>query len=183
MILSVEELKISVQTDLPHEELEAMLLALESEIRQYTNNNFQQTGIRFKANTDLIQTSWATFLKEGDTLQVSQSLVNNGLYTIKSINGQILNLNEPIYPEPDVVFTKVQYPADVKRGVIEIMRWKLKNENQNYNPEAEKDIQSETISRHSVTYAKDTTESDIDQELGVPKKYCAFLKNYEKARF
>ena len=183
MIISVEEFKNSVQTNKSDKELEAMLLALESAIRQYTNNNFQQVGVRFTADTDVIETSWASFLKEGDTLQVSQSLINNGLYTVKSINGRILTLNEQIYPEPCVLFTKVVYPLEIKRGVVEIMRWKLKNESQNYDPEAERDIQSETISRHSVTYAKDATESDIDLELGVPKKYCAFLRQYEKARF
>ena len=82
-----------------------------------------------------------------------------------------------------VLITKIEYPLDLQMGAIEIMRWQLKNENQNYNPDADKDVQSETISRHSVTYAQDVTESDIDPNFGVPKKYTAFLKRYMKARF
>ena len=48
---------------------------------------------------------------------------------------------------------------------------------------SKKDIQSETLSRHSVTYATDSTEADLDEEFGVPKKHTAFLKRYKKARF
>ena len=82
-----------------------------------------------------------------------------------------------------VMVTKVEYPLDVQRGVLDILRWQYKNANQNYNPDAEKEVQSESISRHSVTYARDTTESDIDSEFGVPRKYTSFLKRYMKARF
>lgn len=183
MILTVEELKRRVPTDIVDDVLEEKLQALESAIRKRTNNNFQNRGMRFVSDTNQIETALAQYLKIGDTLQVSQSTINNGLYTINSINGRILTLNEPIYEEQDVQFTKVDYPLPVREGVIEIMRWKLKNENQNYDANAEKDIQSETISRHSVTYAKDTTESDIDIEFGVPKKYTYFLQMYMKARF
>ena len=183
MIVTVEKLLRHVKTDRTFEELEDKLLALEFSIRKYTNNNFQKIGLRFVTNTDQIETPLAQYLKIGDTLQVSQSPINNGIYTIKSIVGEIIGLNEPIIPEPNALFTKVEYPADVQMGVIEIMRWKLKNEDQNYNPEAEKEVQSETISRHSVTYKHDASEETISPEFGVPVKYTAFLKRYMKARF
>ncbi len=183
MIITVDYLKQHVKTNKLNWELEAKLLALEFAIRKYTNNNFQKVGLRFVANTDQITTPLTQYLKIGDTLQVSQSPINNGLYTIKSITGEIIGLNEPIIPEPNALFTKVEYPVDVQMGVVEIMRWKLKNEEQNYNPEAEKEVQSETISRHSVTYKHDTSEEAINPEFGVPVKYTAFLKRYMKARF
>lgn len=183
MIITVEELRQRVPTDIADYVLEEKLQALESAIRKKTNNNFQNRGMRFISDTNPIETPLAQYLKIGETLQVSQSTINNGLYTIESINGRILTLNEPIYDEKDVQFTKVDYPRAIREGVIEIMRWKLKNEDQNYNANAEKDIQSETISRHSVTYASDATESDIDIEFGVPKKYTYFLRMYTKARF
>lgn len=183
MIITVEKLKQYITTDKTDEVLEAMLQALEVAIRKYTNNNFQNRGVRFTSSTNEIRTQFAQYLKIGDTLQVSESAINNGLYTIKTIVGDILGLNEPIYSEYEALFTKVEYPADIQMGVVGIMRWKLKNEDQNYNPEAEKNIQSESISRHSVTYAKDTTEEDIDAEFGVPRKYTLFLKMYKKARF
>lgn len=183
MIITVEKLRQYVETKKTNEELEERLRALEASIRKETNNNFQNRNVRFISSTNEISTPLVKYLKIGDTLQVSESLASNGLYTIKSITGEIISLNEPIFDETEVLFTKVEYPFDIQIGVIEIMRWKLKNESQNYDPEAEKDIQSETISRHSVTYAKDTTESDIDVEFGVPKKYTSFLKDYKKARF
>lgn len=183
MIITVDELKQYVKTDLSDEVLEAKLQALESAIRKRTNNNFLNAGMRFTSATNPIKTSLAQYLKNGDTLQVLKSTINNGLYTIKSINGQILTLNEPIFDEPEVLFAKVDYPKAVRMGVIEIMRWKIKNEDQNYNPDAAKEVQSETISRHSVTYSQDATESDIDIAFGVPRKYTYFLQMYMKARF
>ena len=183
MIVSIDKLRENITTDKADEELGDRLLALESSIRKTTNNNFINRKIRFASNTDEIKTAFAPYLKEGDTLQVFGSLLNDGLYTIKSINGEILTLNEQIFNEPNVLFIKVEYPADVQRGVINILRWQLKNEDKNFNPDAEKEVQSETISRHSVTYAKDNTEEDLDEEIGVPKKYTSFLKKYMKAQF
>ena len=75
------------------------------------------------------------------------------------------------------------YPADVKQAVIDIINWKLRNEDLNGLDTSKKAVQSETLSRHSVTYAQDTTEADIDTKLGVPKKYIGILKRYKKARF
>lgn len=76
-----------------------------------------------------------------------------------------------------------EYPADVKLGVVAMLKWKLKNEAANDGDKEQKDIQSETISRHSVTYVTDTTEIDLDEHFGVPKKHTAFLKPYKRARF
>lgn len=182
MLMSVDKLRNYIDTEKSNQELEDHLLALESDIRNHTHNNFQ-TNIRFVSNTKEIKTPIPEWLKIGDTLQVSNSLINNGLYTIKSITGEIIGLNEPIYSEPNALFIKIQYPADVVMGAIEILRWKFKNEDRNYNPNAEKEIQSETISRHSVTYAKDNTEEQIDARFGVPTKYTSFLRKYMKARF
>ena len=85
--------------------------------------------------------------------------------------------------EDDVLVTKVVYPADVKIGAAKILAWQLKNEAANSGDTSKKDIQSETLSRYSVTYATDATESDIDESFGVPKKLLSFLKLYKRARF
>lgn len=77
----------------------------------------------------------------------------------------------------------VEYPAAIKMAVVDIMRWKLRNEDQNSGDTEKMPVQSETISRHSVTYAKDSTESEIDPAFGVPKKYTSVFKYWEKARF
>lgn len=83
-------------------------------------------------------------------------------------------------------FTKngvVEYPADVKLAAVNILKWQLKNEAAAAGDTSKKDIQSETLSRYSVTYAADASESDIDAKFGVPKKLVAVLKLYKKARF
>ena len=83
-------------------------------------------------------------------------------------------------------FTKngvVEYPADVKLAAANILKWQLKNEAANSGDTSKKDIQSETLSRHSVTYAADATEADLSADFGVPKKLVACLKYYRKARF
>lgn len=125
MLMNVEELRQHVITDKDDQALEDILLALESSIKGYTNNNF----VRVLA-------------------------ANNG-----------------------------QYPMDIRLGCVDIIRWKLRNEAANSGDTSQKEVQSETISRHSVTYAADQSEKDIDVELGVPKKHTAFLNQYMKARF
>lgn len=83
-------------------------------------------------------------------------------------------------------FTKdgvVEYPADVKLAAVNILKWQMKNEAAAAGDTSKKDIQSETLSRYSVTYATDVSESDIEAKFGVPKKLVACLKLYKKARF
>lgn len=83
-------------------------------------------------------------------------------------------------------FTKngvVEYPMDVKLAAVNILKWQLRNEAAAAGDTSKKDIQSETLSRYSVTYAADASESDIDAKFGVPKKLIACLKLYKKARF
>lgn len=83
-------------------------------------------------------------------------------------------------------FTKngvVEYPADVKLAAANILKWQLKNEAAAAGDTSKKDIQSETLSRYSVTYAADASEADISADFGVPKKLVACLKFYKKARF
>lgn len=77
----------------------------------------------------------------------------------------------------------VSYPACVKQTVVDIVAWKLRNETMNGTDTDGKPVSSETISRHSVTYASDATESDIDSRTGYPKKYTAVLDLYKRARF
>ena len=83
-------------------------------------------------------------------------------------------------------FTKngvVEYPMDVKLGAVNILKWQLKHEAAAAGDTSKKDIQAETLSRYSVTYATDASESDMEAKFGVPKKLVAFLKLYKKARF
>lgn len=66
-----------------------------------------------------------------------------------------------------------EYPADVKLGVIELLKWDLQMREKT-------GVASETISRHSVSYqAYDGTNT----VLNYPASLMGFLKPYRKARF
>ena len=183
MLITVEELRQYITTDKTDKVLADMLEALELSIRESTNNNFQRIAYRQVATikNGVLEVAAVPF-RIGDTIQISNSPLNAGLYTIKEVKSKAFTVNEMLLDENNVLVTKIDYPADVRIGAIEIIRWKLSNENQNSTDTSKKIVMSETISRHSVTYAEDSTEKDIDTAFGVPKKYTDFLKHQRMAR-
>ena len=186
MLMTVEDLRKYIATEETDEMLAAKLKALELTIRKYTNNNFMVRGIRTAADAFNKTFTCKTVdnFKVGDTVQVSMSDLMDGLLcTIAKIEGNTITVNEDIYHEDDVLVTKVEYPEDVKMGAVNILKWQLSNDAAASGDKSAMPVQSETISRHSVTYAQDSTEADLDADFGVPKKHIAFLKAYHKARF
>lgn len=173
MIISATDLKKYIECNLTDEAIDFKLAAIESGIRSYTNNNFQNRNIRYIVNVSQNALELPTaYFKVGDTIQISQSKYNNGLYVIKSIKDAI-TLDGSLFDEEDVLVTKVEYPKDVVMGVINMFDWDLRNRNK-------VGIQSETISRHSVTYFNlDASNS----QLNYPTSLLGFLKPYMKARF
>jgi len=67
----------------------------------------------------------------------------------------------------------INYPADVKMGVVNLLKWELTSRDK-------ASVASETISRHSVTYRSDTETNYIN---GYPASLMGFLRPYMKARF
>ena len=174
MIISVEELRKFIDTTLEDSVLEAKLQALELLIRKHTNNNFQNRGIRFKCPIMQTKLYLATpFLKVGDTIQISESIYSDGIYEIKAVEEEFVVLNKPLFDEAEVLVTNVEYPMDVVMGAINMMKWDLENRDK-------VGIQSETISRHSVTYFN--MDGD-NSSMGYPKSLLGFLVPYKKARF
>lgn len=175
MIMSIEELKKYITTEEPDAVLEAKLQALELLIRKYTNNNFQKRAYRRTADIvgGLFVVDGLTPFTEGDTVQVSESDLNEGLYTVGEVTDSTFTVIEDTVDEDDVLVTKVVYPMDVKMGVVNMLKWDLENRDK-------VGISSETISRHSVTYADTTGENAV---MGYPKALIGFLKPYKKARF
>jgi hypothetical protein len=150
------------------------LKAVELSIRAYTNNNFQNRYVRFSAaslGNRLLGVS--DFLKVGDTVQISQSNVNDGLYTITEISDTFIRVDGDLYRYPDNLVTKVEYPADIKAGVIDLLKWEVKNRQK-------VGIKSETLSRHSVSYYDQDANNQV---MGYPVALLGFLKPYIKARF
>lgn len=159
------------ETDLA---LEARLRALESAIRAYTNNNFQKRAFRFSCPVINGKLYYSTnLLKEDDTVQISESALNDGLYVVHDSGSDTISLDTELYDEDYVLVTKIVYPHDVKMGVLNLLKW----ENTNRDKVG---IASESLSRHSVTYFAMDGENSL---LSYPKSLLGFLMPYMKARF
>lgn len=174
MIIALNIYKQLVPNDQQNDQvLEMKLQALELMVRKYTNNNFQNRNVRFECASNIqildIQTP---FLKVGDTVQISQSLYNDGLYVVNDTSNGI-TLDKPLFDEGKMLVTKIEYPSDVVMGVVELMKWEMNNR-------SKVGIASETISRHSVTYFNMDGDNSI---MGYPKSLMGFLRPYMKARF
>lgn len=175
MIVSVEQLRtyadFSAYTD---EELKDRLDALESLVRSYTNNNFQNRNIRVYCSSEnnvlKCDTKW---FKVGDTVQISNSKVNDGLYIVDSIYSDGLLLDGSIFDVARQTVTKIEYPKAVVNTVVNLLKWELQYGNK-------RGIQSESIGRHSVTYVAQTDDNSLG---GYPRSLFNALSQYQKARF
>lgn len=67
----------------------------------------------------------------------------------------------------------IAYPADVKMGVVNLLKWEQSNRDK-------VGVQSESISRHSVTYFN---MDEQNAAMSYPKSLLGFLDPYMKARF
>ncbi len=174
MIISVEDAKRYMTTKLDDTVLEEKLQALEQTVRSYTHNNFQMRSIRTSCQV-MAQKLYTTYpyFNVGDTVEISQSIFNDGVYTITEIDGEFITLDTKLLDENAVLVTKVFYPADVRMGVVNLLNWELENRDK-------VGVQSETISRHTVTYFNMDGDNSV---MGFPKVLLGFLKPYMKARF
>lgn len=179
MIISVEEAKEHITTTVKDSVLEAKLQAIESMVRKRTNNTFVVPNFRFRCQI-MAQKAYIRhenipgLLNVGDTVQISQSVYNDGIYVIKSIDEEgYIELDKLLIDESEILLSKVEYPMDVKMGVLNLLQWDLENR-------GKVGVASETISRHSVTYFNMDGDNSA---MGYPKSLMGFLKPYMKARF
>ena len=175
MILSVDELMILPEfANQDVNLLQKKLDALEILIRKYTNNNFQNRNIRFYADSEgKVLNGVSPFLKVGDTIQISESGVNDGLYVITAVNTDSIQVDKEMFTVVWNMVTKVEYPIDIQMGIINLMKWEVTNRNK-------VGIKSETLSRHSVTYYDQDASNQV---MGYPVTLLGFLEPYKKARF
>ena len=176
MIISVEKAKQLVNLDGWTDELiEMKLKAIEQTIRAYTNNNFQDRG--YRRDADIVG---STFIVEaltpfnvGDTVQISETELNKGLYTVATVDDATFTVAEDVVDESDVLVTRISYPADVIACAVNLMEWEKNNR-------GKVGVQSETLSRHSVTYFNMDGANSI---MGYPASLLGCLKQYRKVRF
>lgn len=174
MIISVEKAKtlITFPDSWTDEKIEMKLKAVEQTIRAYTNNNFQDRDYRRAADIvgGLFLVDALTPFDDGDTVQISDTKLNKGLFTVTAADEATFRVVEPIKDERDVLVTKVVYPADVVNCCVELMDWAV-------NFAGKVGIKSETLSRHSVTY-----EDSGSMFMGYPAAMLGCLKAYKKVR-
>lgn len=172
MIITIEQLKNQVKCGTtPDDVISTRLQAIESVIRAYTNNNFQQRAVRFSGRSEgsAVYGSPQHFAV-GDTVQISQSEYNDGLYQVTMVDTDFIELDEQLMTADFNLVTKVKYPADVVQCAVDMYQWKQ-------NRGEKVGIKSETISRHSVTY-----EDSATLYMGYPVGLLNGLKLYKKAR-
>lgn len=172
MIITVDDLRKQVNCGTDTDDLVTIKLdAIEAVIRAYTNNNFQQRSVRFIGRSeDSCVYGHPQYFTGGDTVQISGSGVNDGLYVVKVVNDDHLELDKPLLPVDMNLVTKINYPADVVQCAVDLYKWKL-------NMGAKVGIKSETISRHSVTY-----EDSATLFMGYPVGILNGLNLHRKAR-
>lgn len=176
MIISVAKAKTLIDfNDWTDEKIEMKLKAVEQTIRAYTNNNFQDRGRRVQARITggVIVSDALLPFDVGDTVQISESRYNSGLFTVVSVpDGLSFTVAEKTADEDGVLVTKIVYPADVIDCCINLLEWEKTNR-------AKVGIQSETLSRHSVTYFNQDAGNQV---MGYPGALLGCLKAYRKAR-
>ena len=171
MIITVEELKtVSELSSIPDEQLTVMCEGIEDFIRQYTNNNFTVKNVTF--NTPSMNGKLETvspIIKVGDTVLISNSKYNNGVYVLTANDG---TLDKEIFDDENNKITLVKYPPSIKLGVVKLLQYNAKMDDK-------VGISSESLSRHSVSYAQPSSDSIG----GYPSSLMSFLKPFMKARF
>lgn len=175
MVVNIEKLLSMPEfKGMDKDALSAKLKAVENLVRSYTNNNFQNRTMRIEAPVmnGMIQ-GRCPYFRVGDTVQISQSKVNDGLYEIVEITDTAIKVDGEIYDFPTNIVTKVIYPPDVQKGVVDLMIWEKDNRKK-------VGIKSEELSRHSVTYFDQDSNNQV---MGYPVSLLGFLKPYVKPRF
>jgi hypothetical protein len=174
MIISLENAKTLVDfkswTD---ERVSMKLKAIEETVRKYTNNNFQNRNIRGICSVDEQSMIYGIVpgLRAGDTIQISESKYNAGLYVVDAVSDTQIFVDRELTPEDgNFLVTKIEYPENVVECVINLLEWSITHG-------AKVGIKSETLSRHSVTYEDSGTLYD-----GYPIGILNGLKLYKKAR-
>jgi hypothetical protein len=177
MIISVDNIKAHIDCgELSDNIILTRLNAIEQVIRAFTHNNFQNRNARFEAEASGGVLSGASpFIRVGDTVQISQSLANDGLYTVIDVTDGQTTIDGDLFATKKNLVTKIQYPDDVVQCAIDLFKWKIE-----FGDKIGIKSESEALSRHSesVTY-----EDSATLFMGYPVGILKGLALHSKARF
>lgn len=173
MILSVDEVR-DLCAGMTDEAIKTQLDAIEGVIRAYTNNPFQIREARFCAPSAGSELAGASpYIREGDTVQISQSGVNDGLYVVQGLTATATRLDRELFAVPKNLVTRIDYPAAVKATARDLLAWEVQNR-------GKVGIKSESLSRHTVTYYDQDASNQV---MGYPVSLLGALAPYRRARF
>lgn len=173
MIISLEDAK-KIYPDATQEDLDG----IEKSIRMLTNNPFQNRKVRYKQLRFEDETTIAVLgdiqgVRAEDTIQVSGSKWNDGLYVVDQIDGQLIKLsgNPRLFTgtDPDAFLTKVEYPADILSGVRKLLTYDVKMRDK-------VGLKSKTVSRMSETYYDQNSGESVN---GYPAALMSFINKYK----
>lgn len=177
MIISLEKAK-EIYPDVTQDDL----LGIEQAIRQETNNPFQNLNVRFfnlrfEKENKIIAFDEIEGLCTNDTIQVSNSKWNDGLYVITSVDGNTIQLEEGtrffVGNDESAFFTKIEYPPDILFGVTKLLKYDAKMTDKI-------GVKSETVARMSKTYYDQNSTETI---AGYPSAMMSFINKYRKMRW
>ena len=176
MILTIEQLRSQVDCGgMTDDVIKQRLKAIEEVIRAYTHNNFQNRNVRFVASSDGQNlTCEPFFLRIGDSIQISQSGANDGIYEVLAVGDNGLTVDAELFSIEENLITKVESPADVYQCAVDLFKWQ-----KDFGAKIGIKSESETLSRHgeSVTYEDSTTLF-----MGYPVGILNGLSLHKKAR-
>lgn len=173
MLLSIDAAK-----ELKHTVTQEELDGLEATIRGITNNKFQNIKIRYqkfevKNENELVFSKQPVFLRQGDTIEISQTDVNDGLFVIKSLQDNTIILRDcqlfnGLFKAGFI--TKIEYPKDIIMGVQKLLQYSNKMGNK-------VGIKSESVSRMSIQYYDVNAGDNVE---GYPSALFSFLNKHKK---
>lgn len=177
MIISVDNIKEHIDCgELSDNIILTRLKAIEQVIRAFTHNNFQNRNARFEAEaSDSYLFGASPFIRVGDTVQITQSLANDGLYTVIDVTDGQTMIDGVLFATEKNLVTKIQYPADVVQCAIDLFKWKLE-----FGDKIGIKSESETLSKHSESI---TYEDSATLFMGYPVGILKGLALHNKARF
>ena len=172
MIITLDDAK-KIYPGITQEDLDG----IERSIREETNNPFQNRhvrycNLRFESENEVLVFDDLEGLRSEDTVQISASKWNDGLYVVDSVSGNLIKLkNDPRFfvgNQPEAFITKVEYPADIIAGVRKLLKYDAKM--------ADKvGLKSKTVSRMSETYFDQNATESV---AGYPSAMMSFINKY-----
>ncbi|MGG5372858.1 hypothetical protein [Enterococcus sp. AZ196] len=171
MIITLEEAK-KIYPSVTQDDIDGIEIA----IRELTNNPFQNRKarfheLRFGSEKTVIVNQEVEGIRKGDTIQISGSKWNDGLYVVSEVSGNEITFEEARFftgINRQAFVTKIDYPADIVAGVKKLLKYDSKM--------ADKvGLKSETVSRMSKTYYDQNSTEIV---AGYPAAMMSFVNKY-----